>query len=97
MNKKDDIQLEIEEVVEEEKATAKEEVDSIKEQTKKTLQKIKEMLAKNSTGHDYKVIPVNNDNMMIKKTVFYRKQNTSFLYIRSFHIVRMRTYIPAIL
>ena len=42
MNKKDDIQLEIEEVVEEEKATAKEEVDSIKEQTKKTLQKIKE-------------------------------------------------------
>ena len=42
MNKKDDIQLEIKEVVEEEKATAKEEVDSIKEQTKKTLQKIKE-------------------------------------------------------
>lgn len=26
-------------------------------------QKIKEMLEKNSTGHDYKVIPVNNDNL----------------------------------
>lgn len=38
----DDIQLEIEEVVEEEETTTKEEVDSIKEQTKKTLQKIKE-------------------------------------------------------
>ena len=40
MKKEDDIQLEIEDVVEEEKATA--EVDSIKEQTKKTLRKIKE-------------------------------------------------------
>ena len=40
MDKKDDIQLEIADVVEEEKATA--EMDSIKEQTKKTLQKIKE-------------------------------------------------------
>ena len=40
MSKKDDIELEIEDVVEEEKATA--EVESIKEQTKKTLQKIKE-------------------------------------------------------
>ena len=38
----DDIQLEIEEVVEEEETTTKEEVDSIKEHTKKTLQKIKE-------------------------------------------------------
>lgn len=26
-------------------------------------QKIKEMLEKNSTGHDYKIIPVNNDNL----------------------------------
>ena len=42
MSKKDDIELEIEDVVEEEKATTKEEVGSIKEQTKKTLQKIKE-------------------------------------------------------
>ena len=42
MAKEDDIQLEIEDVVEEEKATPKEEVESIKEQTKKTLQKIKE-------------------------------------------------------
>ena len=42
MAKKDDIELEIEDVVEEEKATPKEEVESIKEQTKKTLQKIKE-------------------------------------------------------
>jgi hypothetical protein len=42
MAKKDDIELEIEDVVEEEKATTKEEVGSIKEQTKKTLQKIKE-------------------------------------------------------
>ena len=42
MAKKDDIELEIEDVVEEEKAAPKEEVDSIKEQTKKTLQKIKE-------------------------------------------------------
>jgi len=40
MDKKDDIQLEIADVVEEEKATA--EMDSIKEQTKKTLRKIKE-------------------------------------------------------
>ena len=40
MNKEDDIQLEIEDVVEEEKATA--ETEGIKEQTKKTLQKIKE-------------------------------------------------------
>ena len=40
MKKEDDIQLEIEDVVEEEKATA--EMDSIKEQTKKTLRKIKE-------------------------------------------------------
>ena len=38
----DDIQLEIEDVVEEEKAATKEEVDRLKEQTKKTLQKIKE-------------------------------------------------------
>ena len=42
MAKKYDIELEIEDVVEEEKATTKEEVGSIKEQTKKTLQKIKE-------------------------------------------------------
>ena len=42
MAKKDDIELEIEDVVEEEKATPMEEVESIKEQTKKTLQKIKE-------------------------------------------------------
>ena len=42
MAKEDDIQLEIQDVVEEEKATTKEEVGSIKEQTKKTLQKIKE-------------------------------------------------------
>ena len=42
MADKDDIQLEIEDVVEEEKATTKEEVSSIKEQIKKTLQKIKE-------------------------------------------------------
>ena len=43
MDKKDDIQLEIADVVEEEKATPmEEEVESIKEQTKKTLQKIKE-------------------------------------------------------
>ena len=40
MSKKDDIELEIQDVVEEEKAAA--EVESIKEQTKKTLQKIKE-------------------------------------------------------
>ena len=40
MAKEDDIQLEIQDVVEEEKATP--EVESIKEQTKKTLQKIKE-------------------------------------------------------
>ena len=40
MSNEDDIQLEIEDVVEEEKATP--EVESIKEQTKKTLQKIKE-------------------------------------------------------
>ena len=40
MSKTDDIELEIEDVVEEEKAAA--EVESIKEQTKKTLQKIKE-------------------------------------------------------
>ena len=38
----DDIQLEIEDVVDEEKAATKEEVDRLKEQTKKTLQKIKE-------------------------------------------------------
>ena len=38
----DDIQLEIEDVVEEEKAATKEEIDRLKEQTKKTLQKIKE-------------------------------------------------------
>ena len=38
----DDIELEIEDVVEEEKAATKEEVDRLKEQTKKTLQKIKE-------------------------------------------------------
>ena len=38
----DDIQLEIEDVVEEEKVATKEEVDRLKEQTKKTLQKIKE-------------------------------------------------------
>ena len=42
MSKEDDIQLEIQDVVEEEKATPQEEVESIKEQTKKTLQKIKE-------------------------------------------------------
>ncbi len=53
MSKKDNIELEIQDVVEEEKvttqevveeeeATAQEEVESIKEQTKKTLQKIKE-------------------------------------------------------
>ena len=42
MANKDDIELEIEDVVEEEKATPKEEIGSIKEQTKKTLQKIKE-------------------------------------------------------
>ena len=42
MAKKDDIELEIEDVVEEEKAAPVEEVESIKEQTKKTLQKIKE-------------------------------------------------------
>ena len=40
MSKEDDIQLEIQDVVEEEKAAP--EVESIKEQTKKTLQKIKE-------------------------------------------------------
>ena len=40
MAKEDDIQLEIEDLVEEEKVTT--EVESIKEQTKKTLQKIKE-------------------------------------------------------
>ena len=42
MAKKDDIELEIEDVVEEEKAAPVAEVESIKEQTKKTLQKIKE-------------------------------------------------------
>ena len=42
MAKKDNIELEIEGVVEEEKAAPMEEVESIKEQTKKTLQKIKE-------------------------------------------------------
>ena len=42
MSNKDDIELEIQDVVEEEKATPQEEVSSIKEQTKKTLQKIKE-------------------------------------------------------
>ena len=42
MSKTDDIELEIQDVVEEEKASTNEEVDSIKEQTKKTLQKIKE-------------------------------------------------------
>ena len=42
MANKDDIELEIEDVVEEEKATPKEEIGSIMEQTKKTLQKIKE-------------------------------------------------------
>ena len=40
MAKTDDIELEIQDVIEEEKATP--EKDSIKEQTKKTLQKIKE-------------------------------------------------------
>jgi len=38
----DDIELEIQDVVEEEKAAPQEEVESIKAQTKKTLQKIKE-------------------------------------------------------
>ena len=42
MSKEDDIQLEIEDVVEEEKATVTDEAAGIKEQTKKTLQKIKE-------------------------------------------------------
>ena len=50
MSKKDDIELEIQDVVEEEKATPQEEVSSIKEQTKKTLQKIKE----NATEEDPK-------------------------------------------
>ena len=42
MSKKDDIELEIQDVVEEEKAAIREDADSIKQQTKKTLQKIKE-------------------------------------------------------
>ena len=42
MSKTDDIELEIQDVVEEEKAAPQEEVESIKAQTKKTLQKIKE-------------------------------------------------------
>ena len=42
MAKENDIQLEIQDVVEEEKAATKEEVDSLKEQTKKTLRRIKE-------------------------------------------------------
>ena len=42
MSKKEDIELEIQDVVEEEKAASQEELESIKEQTKNTLQKIKE-------------------------------------------------------
>ena len=42
MSNMDDIELEIQDVVEEEKAAPREEVESIKAQTKKTLQKIKE-------------------------------------------------------
>ena len=42
MSNMDDIELEIQDVVEEEKAAPQEEVESIKAQTKKTLQKIKE-------------------------------------------------------
>ena len=42
MSKKKDIELEIQDVVEEEKAASQEELESIKEQTKNTLQKIKE-------------------------------------------------------
>ena len=42
MSEEDDIQLEIEDVVGEEKATVTDEAAGIKEQTKKTLQKIKE-------------------------------------------------------
>ena len=36
MSKKDDIELEIQDVVEEEKAAIREDADSIKQQTKKT-------------------------------------------------------------